>query len=185
MQGPYPDFDRVLIPVKFPVEVRISMGNNTAHKPNEVLTTDQLFVQQLLHTDYKKIIEALHYGPLRGIHQLLVDSPCKEPIMEKAFPSILYHVIMNPINLYWKKRPLVSKAFLAQSSVSILLTSSPLIIYQGYTKSTWMTLYMEAVLAWYTYRGRESMESIITWLCESTELMQHTLFREEHGIIQF
>ena len=43
-----------------------------------------LFVQQLVQDNSNANIKALHYWPfVRGIHHLLVDSPHKEPVMQK------------------------------------------------------------------------------------------------------
>ena len=49
----------------------------------------QLFVQQLVHDNSKANIKVLYYWPfVWGIHQWLVDSPHKGPIMQKAIPCL-------------------------------------------------------------------------------------------------
>ena len=46
-----------------------------------------LFVQQLVKTNIKGNINALHYWPfVGGIHRWLVDSPHKGPVIRKVFP---------------------------------------------------------------------------------------------------
>ena len=51
------------------------------------------FIQQVVHTYNKRNITAPHNWPfVKGIHRWLLDSPHKEPLIEKAFPC--HDVIM-------------------------------------------------------------------------------------------
>ena len=57
--------------------------------------TTQLFVQQIVQANREENIKAAHYWPsVWGIHQWLVDSLHKEPVMFKSCPH--HDIIMIP-----------------------------------------------------------------------------------------
>ena len=65
-----------------------------------------LFVQQPVQGDTKTNIKALHCWPLkREIHQWLVDSPHKWPVMQNTFPLPWHHYVTRihqwPLLLTW------------------------------------------------------------------------------------
>ena len=60
----------------------------------------QLFVQQLFQLNNKGNLKALHYWPFEWwIHQWLVDSPHKGPVMQKALPYQHAIILLLWINL--------------------------------------------------------------------------------------
>ena len=61
-----------------------------------------VFVQQLVKTINKWYIKVLHYWPfVRGIHQSLVDSPHKGPVMQMEFLWHEAHMFMSYTLQVW------------------------------------------------------------------------------------
>ena len=63
------------------------------------ITGTGLFVQQLVQTNYKGNIKALHYCPfVRGSHRWPVDSPHKGTVMQKRLPChavfMRFHIVI-------------------------------------------------------------------------------------------